>query len=178
MHGTGRPAANPQNRPDDALAAFMRCLRRNGLKQTEQRTAIWRVFTGMGGHPSPEELHEEVRRRGHNPSLATIYRTLKLFLRAGLARKLEFGDGLSRYEPLGGIERPHLHLVCERCGRTLEVSASDAGRLYRRLASDLSFTMHRQTTYVYGLCEDCARDARREHDDQPPKDGTRHVRSS
>lgn len=134
--------------------AMLNALRRLGLRQTRQRTVILEVFLDMEGHPSPEEIHKEARRKGHSLGLATIYRTLKLFVGAGLARRLDFGDGHGRYERQDDKEH-HLHLVCQRCGRTIEAPLAGVEGQFSELAKAHSFALHRHTTVLQGLCEAC-----------------------
>ncbi len=128
---------------------------RHGLKQTAQREIILEVFLDIGGHPSPEELHEEVRRKDDSIGLATIYRTLKLFAASGIAKGQHFGDGLTRYELKFG-KKQHIHLICEQCGRNMEASSRDVERHYEILARQSGFVIQRYTTSLYGLCEQCA----------------------
>jgi len=141
-------------RDGDPGAHIMERLQKNGLRQTRQRKVILDVFLDMNGHPTPEEIHAEALRRGHSLGLATIYRMLKVLVETGLVRKLEFGDGHGRYEPQSGREH-HLHLICTRCGKTLEASAGAAHRLFEKLAADHAFVLHGHTTYLYGLCAGC-----------------------
>ena len=132
----------------------MEDLQRHGLRQTRQRKVILEIFTDMDGHPSPEEIHAEIRRKGHNLGLATIYRTLKVLVEAGLARKLEFGDGLGRYERQDDWDH-HLHMICQRCGKTFEAPTTAIGNLLNELAKNNAFVLHSHTTYLYGLCDEC-----------------------
>ncbi len=129
-------------------------LHRLGFKLTAQRKAILDAFLDLGGHPSPEEIHQEVRRRGRTTGSATIYRTVKVFVEAGIARRLEFGDGLSRYE-LRNNKARHLHLVCRRCGRTFEAYAMSMDTLYAELAKTHAFVVNDSTTCLHGLCAAC-----------------------
>lgn len=135
---------------------FNRALRQRVFKRTVQREALWDVLCRTDDHPTPEALLEEAAKHGYSLSMATVYRTLKLFRQAGIVRKLEFGDGQSRYERMGDSE-PHLHLVCERCGQTIDVNDPKVISRFQELATAYSFAMHRQTTCLYGVCDSCAR---------------------
>jgi Fur family ferric uptake transcriptional regulator len=138
--------------PGEELRRYMH---ERGLKQTAQRELILEVFLDMGGHPSPEELHEAVRLKDGTIGLATIYRTLKLLADSGVAREEFFGDGVTRYELRHGKQQ-HIHLICERCGKNIEVQAEDIERHYRALSQDRGFKLVRYCTCLYGLCEQCA----------------------
>jgi len=133
---------------------IMQSLKKNGFRQTPQRRIVLKVFLEMKGHPSTEEIHEEIQRRGYKTSMATTYRTIKALVETGMVRKLEFGDGQGRYERHEGRGQ-HLHLVCERCGRTFEAPTDTVDALFEGLAEDRAFALHSHTTYLYGLCGMC-----------------------
>lgn len=141
-------------RKDNPGTRIWEDMRKQGLKQTAQRRVILEVFLDMGGHPSTEELHEEILRRGHNLGLATTYRTLKMLVETDFARKVEFGDGFARYELRGG-DGQHLHMVCERCGKTFEAPAQAVDRLFKELARGHAFALRSHSTCLYGLCDEC-----------------------
>ena len=143
-----------RQRAEHSDCPYARALRRRRFKRTAQREVIWDVLCRAGGHPTPEELFAEALNLGHRLSMATIYRTLKLFRLNGLVRRVEFGDGQSRYERLKDAGR-HLHLVCERCGRTLDVVDAAVTDRYRELAEAHAFSMRGQATCLYGICDAC-----------------------
>lgn len=132
---------------------FRQYLRRKGLRNTPQRERIVDIFLHEGGHLSAEELFERVRRHDASLGQATVYRTLKLLCEAGLAREVRLEDTTARYEPPG--ETHHDHMVCERCGHTLEVVDPEIERLQEELARRYNFhtTSHRMV--LYGICADC-----------------------
>ena len=94
-------------------------LRNKGLKSTQQREVIARTLLGSRRHLSAEELHEQIRRAHPEVGLATVYRTLKLLVEAGLTSERDFGDGITRYEAKTGSEH-HDHLICISCGAIIE----------------------------------------------------------
>jgi len=83
-----------------------------------------------------------------------VYRTLKLLTSSGLAREVDFGEGLSRYEHLWGHAH-HDHLICTSCGRTLEVMDTEIERLQERLAQRHGFSLTGHKMDLYGLCPRC-----------------------
>ncbi|WP_319468677.1 Fur family transcriptional regulator [uncultured Pseudodesulfovibrio sp.] len=135
-------------------AKIMRTLQKQGLKLTRQRKVILEVFLDMDGHPSPEEIHREIHRQGHNLGISTVYRTLKVLVETGVVRKLEFGDGQGRYEQRDERTQ-HLHLVCKQCGQTFEVPTIAVDWLFEELAENHAFALHSHTAYLYGLCDAC-----------------------
>ncbi|WP_394699734.1 Fur family transcriptional regulator [uncultured Pseudodesulfovibrio sp.] len=140
----------------------MQTLQKKGFKLTRQRKVILKVFLDMAGHPSPEEIHKEIRRRGDSLGMATIYRTLKVLLEADIVRKLEFGDGQSRYEQRNEEEQ-HLHMVCKRCGQTFEAPTVAVDWLFEELAKIHEFELHGHTAYLYGLCDACISSSSKKH---------------
>lgn len=149
MHGNERPP-----REKDQSRMIREHLQRCGLRQTHQRRIILEVFLEMKGHPTPEEIHKEIRRRGHKAGMASIYRLLKPLVEVGIVRKLEFGDGHGRYERHDAGSQ-HLHLVCQRCGQALEAPADSVEAQFQELAESCAFALHSHTTYLYGLCAVC-----------------------
>jgi Fur family transcriptional regulator, ferric uptake regulator len=148
-----RPAVPPEP-PRDPQAAFAAHLERAGLKMTAQRGRILEVFLRQAGHVTPEELCALVRRRGRGVGLATVYRTLKLLCGAGLAEQVDFGEGALRYEPRLG-RAGHEHLVCEVCGRSVEIMEPAMKTLQEAAARSRGFTLPRRRTSLYGLCPEC-----------------------
>ncbi|MEF2229325.1 MAG: Fur family transcriptional regulator [Pseudodesulfovibrio sp.] len=158
MRAVDHGLAVPGRSGEEPGCPFARALRRRAFKRTAQREAVWDVLCRTEEHLTPEALLEEAATRGHSLSIATVYRTLKLFRQSGIVRRLEFGDGQSRYERLGDSES-HLHLVCERCGQAFDVKDPEVIRRYRELAAAYAFVLRRQSTCLYGVCDSCARKA-------------------
>ncbi len=133
---------------------FAQHLSQKGLRLTRQRRLILEAFLGGRGHLSSEELYQRVRRKDPSIGRATVYRTLKLLTSSGLAREVDFGEGLSRYEHLWGHAH-HDHLICTSCGRTLEVMDTEIERLQERLAQRHGFSLTGHKMDLYGLCPRC-----------------------
>lgn len=124
------------------------------MKITPQRQLILDVFLKEEGHPSPEELYLRVKHLDKTIGQSTVYRTLKLLNESGLAREYQFGDGLTRYEPLYG-QQHHDHLICERCGTTIEVVDEAIEKLQEELAARHGFQLTAHRMYLYGICPAC-----------------------
>jgi len=88
-----------------------------GGKHSSKRDRILSVFLRQEGHLSADDLFEHVRREAAGIGRATVYRTLQWMVGAGIARKVDFGDGRSRFEPSFRHPR-HFHLVCTTCHRS------------------------------------------------------------
>ncbi len=126
----------------------------NKLKFTPQRKRIAEVFLRQEGHLSTEELYDKVRAEDASIGQATVYRTLKLLCGSGLAKEVNFGDGVSRYEVLIGHEH-HDHLICVSCGSHVEAMDPAIEKLQEELARRNGFTLTSHQMYLYGLCADC-----------------------
>ncbi len=115
-----------------------RCAAR-GLRMTEQRRTLARVIGAADDHPDVEELHLRAVREDARISLATVYRTVKLFEEAGILERLEFGDGRARYED---AERDHHdHLIDVNSGQVIEFVDPDIEALQERIAARLGYRL-------------------------------------
>jgi len=137
----------------DAYTRFAEYVATQRLKMTPQRRHILEVFLGQNGHVTSEELYELVKKSYKTIGQATVYRTLKLLSGSGLAKEVDFGDGVTRYELHG--QDHHDHLICERCGRNEEVLDETIEKLQEEVAKRHGFTLTRHKMYLYGLCPDC-----------------------
>jgi Fur family ferric uptake transcriptional regulator len=109
-------------------------LRPTGGKHSSKRDQILRIFLQQEGHLSADDLFDLVRRQAPGIGRATVYRTLQWMVEAGIARKVDFGEGRSRYEPSYGHPR-HFHLICNDCHRSSEFLSSDIETLVEEVAS-------------------------------------------
>lgn len=122
-----------------------------GLRMTEQRRVILRVLAGSDDHPDVEELHRRAAGVDEGISIATVYRTVKLFEDAGIISRHEFRDGRSRYE-----QRPdehHDHLIDVRSGRVIEFRSEEIEELQAAIARRLGYRLvdHRLELYAVPL---------------------------
>ncbi len=135
--------------------ALARHLESNNLKRTKQREEILEVFLNAGGHLTGEDLYQLIRKRAPRIGYTTVYRTLKLFVEAGLAEEHHFDDGVTRYE----IEHEHHdHLVCTRCGKIIEFECRSIEATQTRIAGEHDFVILRHRHELYGHCSDCRDD--------------------
>jgi Fur family ferric uptake transcriptional regulator len=138
----------------------MRILRQhlaeNGLKLTRQRLSIADKFLESEGHFSAEELYHALAGEGQRVGLATVYRTLKMLVDAGLAQERHFPDGAARYENVYG-EPAHDHLICVECGKIIEMENPFIAQLYQRAFEQHGFVASGHRIVVTGVCSDCQR---------------------
>src|SRR5215470_1815041 len=129
------------------------------LKKTSQRALIWASLLESKGHPSVEEIRDNLLAQGHRIGLATIYRTIKILLASGLVRQSKL-HGMTRYEPV--INQPnHLHFICNDCGRTVEFPSRRIENLIERVTREHGFEERYSRYAVFGLCKTCVRKERK-----------------
>lgn len=119
-----------------------------GLRMTDQRRTLARVLNGSGDHPDVEELYLRASALDPRISLATVYRTVKLFEEAGILDRLEFGDGRARYED---AEREHHdHLIDMHTGEVIEFVDPEIEALQEKIAARLGYRLmgHRLELYA------------------------------
>ena len=129
-------------------------LAKQGLKVTKQRQTIVDTFFRQKGHISAEELYAKIAKTDSGIGLATVYRTLKLLVEAGLASERNFGDGTSRYEP-AKTNSHHDHLICIDCGRIEEFENPKIETLQNEVAAKNKFKVSDHKLELYGQCADC-----------------------
>src|SRR3977135_1757986 len=129
-------------------------LRLAGGNHPRKGARILKAFIQEKGHLSADDLFDLVRRQAPGIGRATVYRTLQWMVEAGIARKVDFGEGRSRYEPSYGHPR-HFHLICNECHRSSEFLSSDIETLVEEVASAREFTPSQTVVQIYGVCQEC-----------------------
>lgn len=129
-------------------------LEKKGLRDTPQRELMLDEFLKKEEHTTAAELYDIVKQRDRTIGQATVYRVLKLICEAGLAREVDFGDGVMLYEH-HYRHAHHDHLVCQGCGKIVEVVDTVIEELQQRLAVQYGFQLTAHEMYLYGLCEKC-----------------------
>ena len=114
-------------------------LKPTGGKRSSKREQIVNVFLRQEGHLSADDLVDLIRKEDHRISRATVYRTLQWMVDAGIARKVDFGEGRFRFEHSYRQPR-HFHLICKTCHRSFEFLSSDIEALVEEVAAARSFT--------------------------------------
>lgn len=129
-------------------------LRPAGTKRSGKRDLIVNVFLRQEGHLSADDLVEVIKREDQRISRATVYRTLQWMVEAGIARKVDFGEGRFRFEHSYRHPR-HFHLICKTCNRSYEFLSSDIEALVEEVAAARGFTPRQSVVQIYGTCEAC-----------------------
>jgi len=123
-----------------------------GLRITDQRRVIARVLSESEDHPDVEKLHERASAIDHNISIATVYRTVRLFEEAGILERHDFGDGRARYEP--APESHHDHLIDVETGKVVEFVDPELEQLQRQIAEKLGYRLVDHRMELYGVALD------------------------
>ena len=123
------------------------CIKR-GMKMTGQRRVIARVLSDADDHPDVEELYKRSSQVDNNISIATVYRTVRLFEEAGLLDRHDFGDGRARYEEASG--KHHDHLIDVKSGKVIEFHDEEIENLQHKIASKLGYKLVGHRMELYG----------------------------
>jgi Fur family ferric uptake transcriptional regulator len=125
-----------------------------GSRRSTKRELIVDVFLRQEGHLSADDLVDLIRSEDHKISRATVYRTLQWMVEAGIARKVDFGEGRFRFEHSYRHPR-HFHLICKTCNRSFEFLSSDIESLIEEIASARGFGARQSVVQIYGTCDEC-----------------------
>jgi Fur family ferric uptake transcriptional regulator len=132
-----------------------------GMRMTEQRRVIARALAASNDHPDVEELHRRAVELDAGISIATVYRTVRLFEEAGILERHDFRDGRSRYEETP--ETHHDHLIDMKTGKVVEFVDPEIERLQEAIAQRLGYRLVDHRLELYGV----------PLDDKPAKSGKR-----
>lgn len=120
-----------------------------GLRMTDQRRTIAKVLSESQDHPDVEELHHRAAAEDPRISIATVYRTVRLFEEAGILERHDFRDGRSRYEEVP--QQHHDHLIDLNTGKVLEFRSEKIEALQRQIAEELGFELVDHRLELYGI---------------------------
>jgi len=123
-----------------------------GLRITEQRRVIARVLSDADDHPDVEALHARAVAIDPGISIATVYRTVRLFEEAGILERHDFGDGRSRYE--AAAEAHHDHLIDVETGKVIEFVDPELEALQKIIAEKLGYRLVDHRMELYGVALD------------------------
>src|ERR671912_2461387 len=129
-------------------------LRPAGTKRSSKRDLIVNAFLKQEGHLSADDLVALIKREDHRISRATVYRTLQWMEEAGIARKVDFGEGRFRFEHSYRHPR-HFHLICKTCNRSYEFLSSDIEQLVEEVALARAFAARQTVLQIHGTCDAC-----------------------
>ncbi|MDD6373803.1 MAG: Fur family transcriptional regulator [Bifidobacteriaceae bacterium] len=122
-------------------------------RHTEQRDAIIAAMREANDFVSASDLYERLHAKGHSIGLATVYRQLNSLAKSGSADTISM-SGRQMFRLCDETPKHHHHLVCECCGKTVEIEPPD-GEWMRAIAAENGFTISRHVLEVFGLCSEC-----------------------
>ena len=125
-----------------------KCLAK-GVKLTDQRRVIAQVMSESSDHPDVDELYNRVSKIDPKISIATVYRTVKLFEETGILTKHEFKGGKARYEELN--ESHHDHLIDVKTGEIIEFVDEEIEKLQKKVAEKYGYTLVDHKLELYGV---------------------------
>jgi Fur family ferric uptake transcriptional regulator len=125
-----------------------RCIDK-GMKMTDQRRVIARVLSEANDHPDVEEVYRRSTEIDPHISIATVYRTVRLFEEADILERHDFGDGRARYEE--SVDDHHDHLIDVQSGRVIEFSSPEIEALQRKIAEAYGFRLVGHRLELYGV---------------------------
>ena len=120
-----------------------------GMRMTDQSRVVARVLSAAEDHPDVEELYHRAAAVDPNISLATVYRTVRLFEEAGVVERHDFGDGRSRYEEAGSEH--HDHLINIKTGQVIEFFDAEIEKMKEALAEKLGYKLVGHKLELYGV---------------------------
>lgn len=138
----------------DNIDQLKQVLKDENLRYTTQRQAVWDELTANDDHRTAEEIYIALHNQSLNVSRATVYRTIEVLVKNRLARKLEVGDGMARYEHRLDEEH-HDHLICTECSKIIEFSNDEVERLQEVIAKKFNFKLKSHHHQLFGVCPDC-----------------------
>ena len=138
---------------EEKLNLFIERCRKEGLKITPQRVAVYEILLRSENHPTVEEIYEEVRKKYPFVSLATVYRTVETLEQMGLAKKVCYWGSSARYD---ANTDEHHHLICVKCGAIRDVYIEESIAIPEELEG---FKTEGYSVNIYGLCPDCRKKA-------------------
>ena len=132
----------------DLSSLELLCAEKN-MRMTDQRRVITRVLSEAKDHPSVEDVYSRAHEVDDRISLSTVYRTVRLFVDAGIVESHDFGDGKARLETVA--EEHHDHLIDLKSGRVIEFSNEEIEKLQERVARELGFKLVDHRLELYGV---------------------------
>jgi Fur family ferric uptake transcriptional regulator len=128
-------------------------LLKKGYRMTPQRIMVVDALHSVETHISAEEIFARLKEKYPYANISTVYRTLELLKELGLVAEIEIGDGIARYH--AREHSKHHHLICNKCGRTIELPEADLQPLAASLLKNHKFKADVRHLAIFGLCPKC-----------------------
>ena len=131
-----------------------KALKKEGLRYTHQRQAIWDELSASDEHRDAEEIYLALYNSGLKVSRATVYRTIDVLVKNNLVRKLDLGDGRARYENKMDTAH-HDHLICVQCGKIEEFMDNVIENRQEVIVENLGYRLIRHIHQLFVICDEC-----------------------
>jgi Fur family peroxide stress response transcriptional regulator len=145
-------AKEPQKRIEDMLSK----LKERDFRITPQRLAILRILAASEGHPSVDDIYQEVKAEFPTTSLATVYKTISLLKELNEVLELGFPDGSNRYD--GNNPSPHPHAICVKCKKIMDPELMNLDELSEEMSRKTGYKIYHHRLDFFGLCPECQKD--------------------
>lgn len=123
-------------------------LQKEGLRYTQQRKQIWIEIKNSSEHRDAENIYLSLRKNGFNVSRATVYRTIDIFVKNRLVRKMDVGDGRSRFEPRLD-DNHHDHMICINTGKIIEFYSDELEKIQEKIVKDHGYKLVRHVHQLF-----------------------------
>lgn len=138
---------------ENRFETILQKLRENHHKITPQRMAIVQILAKSQGHPSVEDIHDQLKKNFPTMSLATIYRNIVLIKSLGEVLELGFPDGSNRYD--GNKPYSHPHVICIKCKKIVDPDLDSLDDMKNEVARETHFTILNHRLDFFGICSIC-----------------------
>jgi Fur family peroxide stress response transcriptional regulator len=139
--------------PKKRFEIIIQKLRDSGHKITPQRLAIVEILAKSEGHPSVENIFDQIKKNFPTMSLATVYRNIVLIKTLGEVIELGFPDGSNRYD--GNKQYPHPHVICIKCKKIVDPHLESLDEMKKEVESETHFKILNHRLDFFGICSDC-----------------------
>lgn len=134
--------------------SLINALKKEGLRYTNQRQAVWDEIKSNEDHRDAEEIYSALRKNNLNVSRATVYRTIDVLYKNNLIRKIELGDSPAKYENKVNSDH-HDHIICVQCGKIEEFVDETIEARQDAIIDKMGLKMIRHIHQLFVLCNDC-----------------------
>jgi Fur family peroxide stress response transcriptional regulator len=143
----------------ERLEQMIRVLKDEGCRLTPQRLTMLRILAKSEGHPSAEQIYEQISADYPTTSLATVYKTLSLLKSMGEVLEITVPSVGSHYD--GNKPYPHPHVICTKCGQILDPKFEVMAGISQEIARQTGYKITHQQLNFFGLCPTCQKEGKR-----------------
>lgn len=138
---------------EDRMTQMLSRLKSQDFRITPQRLLVIRILAESKGHPTVEQIYEEVRAEFPTTSLATVYKTISLLKEVNEILELGFPDGSNRYD--GNKPFPHPHVICTKCKKITDPELINLDDLSEKMSRKTGYRIFSHRLDFFGLCPEC-----------------------